>query len=103
MTYSEFTNLVLQEISQLLSLNQFNVTLSPYPNQAGGKLNSIHSVIPPPHSLSYVKVKVPGLYQVSKHQGDHSDHWSTTEAPRPSTYSSTNPNCLLHWTLYEAP
>lgn len=50
MTYSEFTNLVLQEISQLLSLNQFNVTLSPYPNQAGGKLNSIHSVIPPPHS-----------------------------------------------------
>lgn len=31
------------------------------------------------------------------------DHWSTTEAPRPSTYSSTNPNCLLHWTLYEAP
>ena len=60
---------------------QFSVTLSPYPSQAGGKLNSIRLVLPPPHSLSYVTDH--RLYQMSKHQGDYSDHWSTDKAPLP--------------------
>lgn len=43
-----------------------------------------HVVLLPPCSLGYVKVKVPGFYQVPKSQGNCSDHWSTAEAWGPN-------------------